>query len=269
MGEAKQKKLTHAQIKADATGCVYCNKFDEFSIEHMPPRNMFQSFRPSGWEFACCYACNQGTKGADALAGMMAHIEAISENEWKVDRARKLLRSADTNIPGLHDEIFGNYAKNSYVSHEGLLRPVKEFRANGPLTKKHLNVFSAKLAMATFSHFTKRPIDQSGLIHTEWYLNAGISEETYNHVISIMPSYTQLTQGVQKSGRQFHLRYNTNGSDIVAAMVSFNDSFFVTLIATDNGLFAEPLREIYEKIPKQERPTVNLIRPGLPEINGI
>lgn len=268
MGEAKNKRLTHAQILANATGCVYCNKFSKFSIEHMPPRNMFQTFRPKGWEFACCNACNQGTKGADALAGMMAHMEAVSENGWKLNRFQELFHSANIRIPGLYNEIFGNYAEDSFVSHKGLLRPVKKIWANGPLMRTHLNVFSAKLAMATFCQFTKRPIDQNGLIYTEWYLNGGISEEIYNHTISIMPSYAQLVQGTKSSGSQFHLRYNTNTTDIVAAMVSFHNSFFVTLIATDNSLFAEPLREIYKKSPKQERQTLQITRPGIPKLLG-
>ena len=259
-------QLTHAQIIERATGCIYCNKFSKFSIEHMPPRNMFKNVRPNGWVFACCNTCNQGSSGADALAGMMAHLEAVADDKWKVDRIRDLLRSAKKRIPGIEHEIFGTDLEDSYVLHNGLLRPIKKIRANGPLTRKYLNIFSAKLAMAGFSHFTDRPIKQTGLIHTEWYLNGGISEATYRHIISVMPGYAQLVQGVQQSGKQFHLRFNTNKTDIVAAMVSFNDAFFVTFIATDNVEFLQPLRQMFGKISKSDRPTVNLTTPGLPDI---
>ena len=271
MAEARQRSLKKAEILASAIRCVYCDHVGTYELEHMPPRGMFANKdRPSGWEFACCERCNKGTRGADALAIFMAQTEAITEDNWKLPNIIKLRGAIASHAPGVLDELFGmSKWDDSFINHNGILRPIKVGRVNGPLTTNYLNIFSAKAAMAAFMHFTKRPMELDGIIYTEWFLNGGMSEDTYKHIISIMPNHTQLSQGQKKSGKQFHVRYNTNNKNIVAAIMSFHNSLFVTIIATDGSEFIEPLGEVFKKIPRDSRPTINLTRPGLSELDRL
>jgi hypothetical protein len=235
----------------------------------MPPLGLFaQNDRPHGWEFASCGRCNQGTRGADAVAQFMAKIEAITEENWKVRSISQLYGSLRVHAPGVLEEIFGQTAwSDRLVRRNGLLFKSKSARINGPLTKRYLDLFSAKAAMASFREFTGRPIEMQSLIYTEWFLNGGMSREIYQNMTSILPSFTQLKQGRKESGKQFSLRYNTNEKDVVAALLSFHSSLHIMVIATDNPELIDGLSHTISKIQREHRPSINLTKAGLPELD--
>jgi hypothetical protein len=269
MGEAKTRSRSGAQILKAAKRCVYCSSTLADTLEHMPPRGMFKDKdRPSGWEFACCERCNQGTKGADALAQFVAKIEVINDSDWKLASAKKLVGAIETNAAGVMNEIFGrgNFS-DALLRRNGLLHRSKIGRADGPLTKRQLNLFASKLAMATFHSFTGRPLELDGLIVTEWYLNGGMTSELFQAIVSIMPSFGQLSQGKKVSGEQFWLRYNTDNKGIVAAFLTFHGSLHVSVIATDNHELRAPIEELFRDSTYASRPTVNITRPGLKELD--
>jgi hypothetical protein len=269
MGEAKARSRNGHQILNAAKRCVYCASTLADTIEHMPPRGMFKDKdRPSGWEFACCQRCNQGTKGADALAQFLARIEVVSESDWKLPSAKKLVGAIEANAKGVMREIFGRERfSDTLVRRNGLLHRSKIGRADGPLTKEQLDIFASKLAMATFHNFTERPLELDGLIITEWYLNGGMNSELFQAIVSIMPGFTQLTQGKKVSGDQFWLRYNTDNKGIVAALLTFHGSLHIMVIATDSPEFQTHIEDMAQDFASPNRPTVNITRPGLRELD--
>ncbi len=270
VGVAKLRSMSRKQILEAANRCVYCEKTDELQLEHMPPRGIFEKDRPSGWEFACCPRCNQGTRGADAVAIFLSHIEMIDKAPWKVPKLLKVRGAIERYAPGVYDEIFSDERwRDSYVKSRGVLVPVKTGSVDGPLLKKYLDIFSAKAAMSAFMHFANRPLTPGGLIYTEWFTNAGMTQKVFDAVVSIMPCHAQLSQGVKKSGEQFQLRYNTDNSGVIAALMSFHSSFFVLCIATDRGDLAEPLRDLLSKGVMAGRETGNITTPGLRELDEL
>ncbi len=269
MGEARRRSLSKVEILASAHRCVYCPCEEVTTVEHMPPRGLFQgSDRPGGWEFACCERCNQGTRGADAVAQFMSKLEVITEEDWKFKDVLKLRSVIRKHAPEVLEELFDQSDwKDALVRRNGLLFPTKAARVDGPETKKNLDLFSAKIAMATFRTFTGRPLDMCGVIYTQWFLNAGMSPEIYQNVVSIMPGYEQLKQGKKISGKQFSLRYNTNEKNIVAALLSFHNSMHITVIATDSIEFTGHIFDACSRIHREPRPGFNLTRPGLPQLD--
>lgn len=269
MGEAKNHRKSHQNTLDAAKRCVYCTATTNLEKEHMPPTALFENKdRPPGWVFACCKRCNQGTRGTDAVVQFFSRIEPVSQEKWKLATNLRVIGAIKKYAPGVMDELFGETRwASTLFNKNGLLYRSKVTRANGPAMKWHLNLFAAKAAMAAFHEFTGRPIRMDGLIYTEWFLNAGMSQETHDVMISVMPGCAQLKQGKKTSGKQFNVKYNTNGTDIVAALLSFHESFHITIIATDNPELSQPLSETFADMPRDARPTIQLTRPGLPELD--
>lgn len=265
MGEAKRRSLSRDEILAKAVRCVYCSATSNLTLEHMPPRGLFENrMRPSGWEFAACERCNQGTRGADAVALFIAKIEAVTREQWKLEANLKLRSGIEKYAPGVWQEMFDqNQWSDAVINRKGILHRSKITRLDGRLTKEALDTFSAKSAMAAFHNFTGRPMELSGIIFTEWFLNAGMSQEVYDSIVKILPMHDHLKQGRKNSGRQFSLRYNSNNKNIVAALFSFHESFFIQIIATDGPEFVGPLSDILGSIKTEDRPTINICQPGL------
>lgn len=72
----------------------------------MPPIGVFRERdRPKGWEFASCLRCNNGTRGADAVAQLFSMVEPASDNEWKTKRIQNLLSTIAKLEPDVLDEI--------------------------------------------------------------------------------------------------------------------------------------------------------------------
>lgn len=268
MGEHKRRSRNRREILESSERCVYCSNTHVTTIEHMPPRSFFKNKdRPSGWEFACCERCNKGSRGADAVAQFMASMEPVTREQWKVESATRQLNAMSDFAPGVIEEIFGRNAwRNTRVNSRGIIVPAKLLTVDGPITRKNLDIFSAKAAMAAFHRFTGRPLKEKGFICTEWFLNAGLSSEAYNSIVSIMPGLNRLEQGKKNSGEQFFVRYNTNEKDIVAALLSFHVSLHISVIATDGDEFIGPLNEMFREDRNHTRTVTTLGLAGLEQL---
>jgi hypothetical protein len=74
MAEAKRKSRKGSDVVAAETRCIYCAA-PATTLEHMPPRGMFRGRqRPGAMEFGACEACNNGTRGADAVAAVFSRL---------------------------------------------------------------------------------------------------------------------------------------------------------------------------------------------------
>ncbi|MGA7451728.1 MAG: hypothetical protein WBW73_10800 [Rhodoplanes sp.] len=105
-------------------------------------------------EYGACKACNNGTRGSDAVAAVMALVHPDNgERSWQAKKIRTLIPTIDTCAPGVRQEI-NLPGKSIYEwarrSDSGLLQRVVRVRADGPRVKAHLSVFGAKLAMALY-----------------------------------------------------------------------------------------------------------------------
>lgn len=270
MSESKQRSRSRAAILATFSRCIYCESSVDLTIEHMPPRGFFKGKdRPSGWEFACCKRCNQGTRGADAVAQLISKFEAITAENWKISDNEKIIDAIDKYAPGVIEEIFSRKSWSEVlVRKNGILYPAISKQINGANTRHHLDLFSAKCAMAAFAQFTGRPVEANGLLYTRWHTNGGMTPERFALETQIMPMFSNLTQGAKNSGTQFHCRYNTNLKDLVAGLFALHNSLFISFVATDGSEFIEPLREILSKFGPGEHLVAQITTPGLSEIDN-
>jgi hypothetical protein len=246
MGEAKQKSRSKQQVLLDNPRCIYCPS-PATTVEHMPPRAMFKDrHRLSGMEFGCCAACNNGTKAADAIASFLAHVSPTDgpHNEWQFPIMKKLRDTADQLEPGFHHELFNKKkSENAYRKvKSSILMPVVVIKADGPIIKRNMRIFSAKLAMALFREHVGKPLPIGSGVFVKWFLNAGLSETEAHGYLSILPVHGELTQGTQRSIEQFGYRFNCDDRSLLAAIVGFHSNLHIVAFATsDLATFGETL----------------------------
>jgi len=232
--------------------CIYCAAAPT-TVEHMPPTSMFPNrHRLSGMEYAACFDCNHNTRAADAAASFFARVSPTNViDELELSEARRLIRTLADIAPGFVREIFDD-RKTTDVWLRGrdtILGPKKRIMADGPVTMALLRVFSAKLAMALYREHMGRPLSECGLVFTQHYLNAGLQRKEAEATVSILPGFGELRQGTKGSGKIFNYRFNTDERSIVAALVSFNDNFFVRLFATEDMKISDALNDIHDLPP--------------------
>lgn len=263
MGEAKIKSRRRQEILSSHPRCIYCPTSHAITLEHMPPRGLFkEKQRPSGWEFPACSECNEGSRGADAVAQMLSLIQPFEEGGWQFERMKKVLPSVKRHAPRAYQEITSNKkARSHWIKCRGLLRDVVEVTADGPSTIAHLDAFAGKIALAVFAELIGRPIELDGTLFTQWYLNAGLSQEAYHTHLSILPSFSKLQQGNKTSEGQFWLHYNTDMTSIIAALIVFHGNLSVMAIASDGEPYKQALVDALGDISGPNRPGSRLMHP--------
>ena len=132
-----------------------------------------------------------------------------------VQRKGKLAQLA----PGFLEEFFRPEKHGPVLKRDelGIIKPYVQFKADGPLAKAYLTVFTAKLGMALYREHVGEPLPMSGGVHTAWFLNAGLSQANGDTILSKLPVFGTLAQGRFFVPEQFAYRFNTDGKSIVAA----------------------------------------------------
>ena len=263
MGEAKLKSRRRQEILSSHPRCIYCPSPHASTIEHMPPRGLFKDKqRPSGWEFPTCSDCNEGSRGADAVAQMLSLIHPFEEEGWQSEQMKRVLPAVRKQAPRAYQEISSNEkAKSRWVKSHGLLRDVVVVTADGASTVAHLDAFAGKMALAVFAELMGRPIELDGTLFTQWYLNAGLSQKAYHAHLSILPNFSALQQGKKNSGGQFWLHYNSDMKSIVAALIVFHGNLSVMTVASDGEPYKQALVDVLSDISGPNRPGSRLMHP--------
>jgi hypothetical protein len=262
MGEAKRKSQTREAILAAEPRCIYCPG-PAATLEHMPPRGMFRERqRPSGMEYAACDACNEATRGSDAVAALMARIHPQNrDGSWQAQEMRRLVSAIEAYAPGVREEM----SLPSKVTHgwtspsgSGLLQRVVGVHADGPCVKAHLCAFGAKLAMALFREHVGIALPLSGAVWCQFALNAGMTQEQLNARIQILPIRETLRQGQKNVGDQFVYRYNCDERSVLAAVAQFHRGLWFTIFASSD----ERIIALFTKPEFSQLPASVMIKPG-------
>jgi hypothetical protein len=119
MGEAKRSQ-TRQVIIAGEPRCIYCLG-PAATLEHMPPIGMFRDRqRPDAMVYCACKACNNGTRGPDAVAALIARMHPDNgEESWQTKEFGKLISAIDTCAPGVREEM----SLTGKFNHEWMRRP--------------------------------------------------------------------------------------------------------------------------------------------------
>jgi hypothetical protein len=262
MGEQKRKSRTREAILAAEPRCIYCPGPPQ-TLEHMPSRGILRGKeRPSGMEYAACAACNEGTRGADAVAAVLARVHPDNlEGSWQAEEMLKLLSALNAYAPGVREEI-GQPGKSQseWVQRpgSGILQRIVRVNADGPKLKAYLSVYGAKLAMALYREHVRTALPLDGAIWCQFSLNAGMTQEHLDERVRIMPLMETLRQGRKNVSDQFAYRYNTDERTVVAAVAQFHRGLWFTLFASCDARIIELL----SKPDFVSLPASALVKPG-------
>jgi hypothetical protein len=212
----------------------------------MPSRGMLRKKdRPSGMEYAACVACNEGTRGSDAVAAAMARLHPNNDDSsWQANEFRKLMSALDAHAPGVREEMSQpGKARSEWLRHpgSGILKRVVRVNGDGPKLKAHLSVYGAKLAMALYREHVGTALPLDGAVWCQFALNAGLTQEHLDERVRIMPLRETLRQGRKEVADQFVYRFNTDGRTIVAAVAQFHRGLWFTLFASCDPKIIEML----------------------------
>ena len=252
----RKKSVSRKVIMGGEGRCIYCAN-PPVTLEHMPPKAMFKDrYRLSGMEFPCCVACNNGTSAADLVAAFYAKIgPLIGKGDWELDDNHRQAWMLRKKAPSVLEELFGSKANSRPILFRtggGVLLDRVQIQA-GPISAAHLDVFCAKLGMALYREHVGTNLPLTGAVNAMWFANNGLSQETADGMVSILPGVNALRQGKSDSIGQFAYRFNCDGKGIFACLASFHKGLHVMLFA-----MAEP--EVYD-IPVVGK-TQRLTRPG-------
>ncbi|UHC14448.1 hypothetical protein LRS73_18035 [Methylobacterium currus] len=190
-------------------------------------------------EFATCKACNNGTRGADTVAAFMARISPHDvRNDWRWAEALELRRALKIDAPGVYEEFVNSLEKTSIVRNGVIIRGA--FVSNTPmgLGNRYLDIFASKFAMAIYRHACGKALPLNGEFVYGVFLNAGLRQEDYELLLSIMPINDRLAQGEFVSDPQFSIRMNTDRRGIVISLAHFNDGLHIfSLSYADKDLY--------------------------------
>jgi hypothetical protein len=262
MSEARRKSRKGSEIVAAEARCIYCSGPSE-TLEHMPPRVMFRGKdRPSAMEFGACKACNNGTRGADTVAAVIARLHPDNRlGTWQAHELRTLMHALDHDAPGVREEM-GRPGKHveEWVRRpdSGLWQKVVRVHADGPRLKAHLTIFGAKLAMALHREHVGTALPLDGATWCQFQLNAGLTQENLDARVAIMPGYETLRQGSRTVGDQFAYRYNTDERTVVAAVAQFHRGLWLTVFASSDPRIIE----LFAKREFLALPASAMVRPG-------
>jgi hypothetical protein len=267
MGEARIKNRTRPEIVARETRCIYCAAPAE-TVEHMPPRSMFRAkHRPGAMEFGACNACNEGTRGADVAAAVIARLHPDhGEQSWQNEEIKSLIRPLDAFAPGVREEMSqpGTHDERWIRrANSGLMQRVVCVHARGPRSKAYLTIFAAKFAMALFREHTGSPLALDGATWCQFRLNAGITQEYLDSLVVKLPGFETLRQGRKNVGDQFRYRFNTDERTVVAAVAQFHRGLWLTTFASTDP----QIIELFAKPEFLALPASAMLRPG--ELRGL
>ncbi|POO54379.1 hypothetical protein CPJ18_02465 [Agrobacterium rosae] len=234
-----------------AERCVYCNS-KPTTVEHMPPLMLFNNrIRPYGLTFPSCTECNNKTKGADAAASFISRIPKSGPGDFLYSQAgQKLLAAFRRDAPLAHHEFMLTPKRNVLLKNSaGILLKSVEMRLNGANFVRHMNVFSAKIAMALFYEHTGSALPDCGIVQAAWYTNHGLSEEHAHAMLNILPGQGELKQGEFTVWDQFAYRFNTDKKTITAGLVGLHRNLHIFFFATSTPeRFGIPIPNILDPI---------------------
>jgi hypothetical protein len=262
MGEATTKNRKGSEIVARETRCIYCAGPAE-SVEHMPPRSMFRAkHRPGAMEFGACNACNEGSRGADVAAAVIARLHPDhGEQSWQNEEIKSLIRPLDAFAPGVREEMSqpGTHEERWVPRRNSrLMQRVVYVHARGPGLKAYLTIFAAKFAMALFREYTGGPLALNGASWCQFHLNAGITQEYLDGLVIKLPGFETLRQGRKHVGDQFNYRFNTDERTVVAALAQFHRGLWLTTFASTDPRIID----LFTKPEFLALPTSAMVRPG-------
>jgi hypothetical protein len=208
----------------------------------MPPKALFENkHRPDKLVMPACDECNRGTSTSDLVVSLISRWGFEQTPYGQADHA-KLVSQIRIQAPDVLLEWEKAFTPDMqrrgqlHLKRQGVdLPPGTPLVTIGPLTVRHLNVFSHKVALALYFEHFKRPLSNNGRVQAFW-----TSKEDFHHgvpldLINLMGQHNKLVQGRWDTGKIFEYKYDVNGSDgLFGCFARFRQGFYVLGFAAEN-----------------------------------
>ena len=187
MGENKLRRRRHARILNDDAKCIYCGGAAD-TVEHMPPAILFRyKQRPNGLEFPSCEACNVATSHADLIAAFFTRLSDNREvNGQLLAEASAITTAIQNNIPDSSRKLVLKSSKVLFKDRPKTMNVLDEINKfypdfvvpgqailhmGGPIVKKYIDIFSAKMGFALYYQSTGSIVPSEGGVTGTWKPN--------------------------------------------------------------------------------------------------
>jgi hypothetical protein len=213
----------------------------------MPPKALFDgSHRPDKLVMPACKECNGGTSTSDLVAAIVSRWN-YNNNTSELRDHTKLVAQVRMHHPEILNEwnnlnVFEKAnARHQLIKH-GVPVPNDAGLVNiGPLTIRHLNLFSHKVVLGLYFEHFKSLLSDAGRVAAYWrskedFARGGIPAE----LLEMMQKYGTLEQGKWNVREIFEYRFETNENDgLFMCLARFRGNFFVTGFAVRDAAVIE------------------------------
>jgi len=221
-----QAKLRLQKVLAKQPYCIFCGGTTPAnSLDHCPPKSIFDGFRPKGLEFPQCEECREGTRQIDLIMGWFTRIYPDPKTPEAEAKVREHIRGFINNHRDLAESVItGDEVEITYRGQPAF--PLR-LGANSPLHRV-ANAFTARLAIGLYYDATGTAVPNGWPIATKWYSNEQLDQgEELNRLLEELGAPRTLVMGKQAVPDQF--RYWSaipeDEPDSFFAFMAFREAF--------------------------------------------
>jgi hypothetical protein len=227
MGQAKDR-LRKALQKQPF--CIFCGGgTPAVSIDHCPPKSIFDGFRPKGLEFPQCRECQEGTRPIDLIIGMMSRIYPDPTTEAGRAASRNAIRGLINNHPDLA-QVFVVGQKPPSIYKGGTAYPI---RLDSDRLDRVVRAFGARLAAGLYFDLIGKPIPPDWPIVVDWKTNFMLDQDQQlDELLRTIGAPRTLVMGKLAVPEAFRYWSGVppDAPDQLIAFAAFRESFGVTMI---------------------------------------
>jgi hypothetical protein len=214
--------------------CCFCGGATlATQIEHMPSRAIFiNKQRPKGFEFPTCDFCNGVSRKSEAVVAFL--VKTKFDLPYPSDRDRdltKLINFLLSQCPGTVEELLRGRDGNLLREKELRRQTGTNFKLVelGPLSKRHLALFNAKMGIAAYYEHSKKALPLTGGVLSDVHTKIDQLDGNIPNFPGFLGQFQSLKQGAFTAADQFSYRYaQTPEGEAAIFQFTFHDNFLVT-----------------------------------------
>lgn len=252
MGEKKVKQYNRQQYLEHNPFC-YCCGAAATTTDHIPTRAYFTKRKwPEGYEFPCCYDCNQETRIDELVVAFLFNLRVTGNSHENEKKLLTLAKGLKNNAPDILEE----WQKSMPISDEDTKKSLDEFGPIGaelykhkfisfdigPLTQEKIKKFATKLIQALYYKHTGQILE--GSVWLDFYSfyrqKKEIFEKKLEDILSVYNDLAVPKREDKTLEDQFFYRYRAdNEHGALTAIIVFSDQFIFHTIAYSDQLMTK------------------------------
>lgn len=251
MGEKKNKTQKFLKLHPK---CIFCGgTVDAASIEHCPPRSLFQNRNaPEGFEFPACLSCNNDTSDDDLIVSVITRMcsPKFGDSDGKLIG---LMKRLNKQIPNFYKKFLPNpiearknnrelgITPKSGMTHQemGVVNVTNEMRSA-------IEIFSNKLAKSILYHHEKLILSKENCLALNWFTNANVIKDGGTIVFDILKSIEGQAPILARSkthlNDQFQYKFSiSEDKELFLIQAMFGEAFGLAIFGCRRNGFLENL----------------------------